>query len=93
MLIPTFIKDPSASLDYGFDWLVRAWLAAGETIVTSVWTVPAGLSMITSGLSGGKSVVWLAGGVVGVTYTVTNTITTSAGRTDERSIQIQVLER
>ena len=35
-------KDPDAVLDYGFDW--SAWLEAGDTIVTSEWIVPEGIT-------------------------------------------------
>jgi hypothetical protein len=37
--------------------------------------------------------VWLSGGTVGERYTVTTRITTSAGRTDDRSIEIWVRQR
>jgi len=37
-----FLKDPDAVLDYGFDW--SDWLADGETISTSTWTVETGIT-------------------------------------------------
>jgi hypothetical protein len=91
---PTLIKDPSAVLDYGFDWRERGWLQEAETVIASSWSIPPALVEVTSGIEGGiKTVVWLSGGLVGQDYTITNQITTSAGRTDERSINLRMRER
>ena len=87
----TYYKDPDATLDYGFDW--SEWLASGETISSSSWTIPTGLTEESSGFSGGIASVWLSGGTAGTNYEITNKITTSAGRTDERSHVIKVRER
>ena len=87
----TFIKDPDAVLDYSVDW--SKWLV-GDQIETSAWFVndpslqPADDSNTTT-----RATIWLAGGEGGQLYTVTNRITTSGGRTDERSFVIQVQER
>ena len=90
-----YIKDPDAVLDYGVDW--SPWLETGETISTSEWTAsPDGLTVMDEpapGMSGTSTLVWLSGGVAGRTYRVTNRITTTAGRIDERSIEIRVRER
>jgi len=94
MITPKMLKDPSAELDYGFNWADRGWLAAGETITTSTWTVPAGLTQLTSGVSGGTvTTVWLSGGAAENDYMITNRIVTSGGRTDERSLIIRVRQR
>lgn len=92
----TFIKDPSAKLDYGVDWSL--WLGA-DTLVTSDWrvatptTAPAGAHLTMAAgpapsIEGKTARVWVEGGVVGVVYELTNTITTTAGRTDERTLRI-----
>lgn len=86
----SFTKDPSAVLDYMIDWL--RWLK-GDTIQTSQWTVPAGLALVSQSNTTTTTTVWLSGGTAGQTYTVTNRITTAAGRTDERSLLIRVEER
>lgn len=85
----TFVKDPSAVLDYGFKW--TDWLN-GDTITTSTWTVSAGLTKGADDVVGGVTSVWLSGGTQDV-YTVTNTVVTQAGRTDERSFTVRVQER
>ena len=84
-------KDPQAVLDYGFDW--SDWLAVGETVSTSSWVVEAGITKDSDTNDSTTTTVWLSGGTAGEDYTVTNTIVTSASRTDERSIIVFVRER
>ena len=86
----TFAKDPDAVLDYAVDW--SRWLA-GDEIATSDWTVPSGLTHVSDSKTTTKATVWLSGGTVGQSYTVTNRITTTGGRTEERSFTIRVEER
>ena len=85
------LKDPSAVLDYAFDW--TGWLAAGETITDHTITADTGITVDSSTESGGKVTVWLSGGTAGINYKVACKITTSAGRTDERTLWIRVVER
>lgn len=82
-----YIKDPSELLDYVEDW-DDYWLAAGETISTSTWTAASGITVSSSSNTTTTATVWLSGGTHGQEYLVTNRITTSAGRTGERSIKI-----
>lgn len=87
----SYIKDPDAVLDYGFDW--DPWLASGETISTSSWVADSGLTVDTSSATSTVATVWLSGGTAGQDYIVTNEIVTSASRTDNRSMLIKVRER
>lgn len=88
-------KDPDAALDYGCDW--SDWLDDGETISESTWVLPDGLTSGEGAQAPSNTdtatVVWLSGGTAGRAYSVTNRITTSAGRTDDRSIIIRVRQR
>lgn len=86
-----FHKDPSAVLDYVFDW--SEWLATGETISSHVVTVPTGITKDSDSEADGKVTVWLSSGTDDTCYTVACKIVTSAGRTDERSIDIRVINR
>lgn len=88
--IKTFVKDPSAKLDYMVDW--SAWLGA-DTIATSIWVTPAGLTASAPSSTTTTATVWLESGTVGSQYLVTNRITTAGGRTNDRSILIQVSEQ
>ena len=87
-----FTKDPQAVLDYTIDW--TKWLdEVGDSIATSTWIVPTGLTKVTETNTTKLATVWLSGGTVGENYTVTNRITTVGGRADDRSITIRVQER
>lgn len=86
-----FQKDPAAVLDWAFDW--SAWLASGETITSRVVTVPTGITKDSDTEAAGKVTVWLSGGTAGMSYSVACKIVTSAGRTDERTIWVQVADR
>jgi hypothetical protein len=87
----TFLKDPDAVLDYSIEW--SKWLV-GDQIQTSTWTVSdAAIEAASDSNTTTRATVWLSGGIAGQAYTVTNRITTSGGRTDERSFTIQVQER
>jgi len=85
------LKDPSAVLDYAFDW--TGWLAAGETITDHTITADTGITVDSSTESDGKVTVWLSGGTAGINYKVACLVETSAGRTDERTLWIKVVER
>ena len=97
-----FTKDPSAILDWAFDWkplthgvsgATSDWLATGETITDYTITADAGITVNSSAEDAGVVTVWLSGGTAGINYKVACLITTSAGRTDERTIWIKVVER
>ena len=86
-------KDPDAVLDYSVDW--AAWLGA-DTIATSTWIVTgpdADLVVDSDSNSTTATTVWLSGGTVFRTYTVTNRITTAQARTDDRSVVISMVDR
>lgn len=84
-----FLKDPAAKKDYAVDWAL--WLA-GDTIAVSTWRAP-GLTVETSENTPSRALAWLSGGVAGAEYTVTNQVTTAAGRVEERSFVVRVEEQ
>jgi len=85
------LKDPSAVLDYVFDW--TEWLAAGETITDHTITADTGIMVDSSTEDAGKVTVWLSGGTAAINYKVACLVETSAGRTDERTLWIRVVDR
>lgn len=87
-------KDPNARLDYGIDW--SDWLPAGDSITSSTWTISgsdAALTQSEESHSSSQTGVWLAGGTLGGQYTVTNHIVTTAGREDDRTLTIMIVQR
>lgn len=91
-----YIKDPDAVVDYTIDWN-DGYLETGETITSSQWSIEPtetdGLSEDASSNDNTTASITLSGGVTHHTYRVTNRITTTGGRTDERSLTIRVAER
>lgn len=87
----TYLKDPDAVSDYTRSWV--RWLAAGDTIQSSSWTVTGGLVIQAESNDDETATVWVSGGTPGVECFATNTITTVGGRTDDRTIRILVRER
>jgi len=81
------VKDPDAVLDYQFDW--SEWLGS-DTISTSTWTVPSGITKDSQSNTTTTTTIWLSGGTAGGEYTVTNQIVTAGGRTEDRSFTIKV---
>ena len=82
-----FVKDPDASLDYGFDW--SAWLGT-DTIATSTWTVDSGITKGATSNTTTTTTVWLSGGTVGTTYNAVNRIVTAGGRTNDHTLTVRV---
>lgn len=86
-----FIKDPDAVLDYTVDW--ATWLGT-DTISTSSWPViPAGITKDSDTNSTTIATIWLSGGTIGETYQLTNRIVTAGGRTDDRTITINIVSK
>lgn len=86
----TLVKDPDSVLDYGFDWSL--WLN-GDTISTSAWTVPVGLTKDSDSATTTTTTIWLSGGTPGQLYPITDRVVTAGGRTDDRSFKLRVQER
>jgi len=88
-------KDPDAVLDYGFNWKKEGspWLEDGETISTSEWTVPTGLTKDSDSKTDTTTTIWLSGGTVGETYRIVNEIITNQTRKENRSIDIVMVDR
>lgn len=89
----TFQKDPAATLDYSVDW--TEFLEDEEVIAASQWTVPSGITQVTTSYTDKKATIWLSGGTLGQTYELVNRITTdnNPARIDERTIVILMVNK
>ena len=81
-------KSPGDVLDYSMDWI--DWLAEGDTITASEWAVPTGITEDSNSATTTVTTIWLSGGTENRSYTLTCKITTTQGRTKERSFIIKV---
>ncbi len=85
-------KDPDSTLDYTLDW--SDWLAGDETIVESTWTL-SGVTSVNESRTTTTTTIFVRGGTVGETASLTNRITTSNAvpRIDERTLLLSIQER
>ena len=88
-------KDPADVLDYQFDITPALSGNDGDAVATLDVAIspanPGDLSLASAAADGARAVLWLAGGQVGTTYSVTLTIGTQGGRTLSRSVLLPVL--
>ena len=84
------IKDPQDIRTYTFDW--SAWLTSlsSDTVATSVWVVPSGLTNVAESNTTVLASVKLSGGTAGTTYTVSNRITTTT-LTQTRQVSFELI--
>lgn len=82
-------KDPNAIKDYSMNW--APWLD-GDTIATSTWIVPTGITKLSDTNTTTTTTIWLSSGTANSTYRLTNRITTAGGRTEDASITIHITE-
>ena len=90
-----FLKDPAASIDYAIDW--AAGYLEGQTIAASTWAVrpedPGAVLVTAVSTAPTRTSATLAGGERGKLYRITNTVTLSDGRSDERTLDVRVEDR
>jgi hypothetical protein len=93
--VAIFVKDPAATIDYGIDWSTE--YLVGQTITVSDWQVTPGgvgaVSIEAHSITPAGTAATLAGGVPGCLYHVTNTVTFSNSRTDQRMLALRVEDR
>ena len=83
-------KAAGATLDYGFLWI--DWLEPDETVESSTWSVSEGVTLSNAQITedGKTTSVMVSGGSDGQRYKLTNTITTSSGRIEQRCISLLI---
>lgn len=89
-VLATWSKDPNAVLDYTLDWSL--WLH-GDTISTSTWTVPGGITKVLDTKTSTTTTIWMSSGTLATSYSVVNKIVTANGRTEERTIVFSLVAR
>lgn len=90
--VGVILKDPDETRALIMDW-TNHLAAPADTIATSSWSVPTGLTLVTHGVVTGnkKTSVTISGGTADTDYIVSNTITTTtSGETLQRSGTLRV---
>jgi hypothetical protein len=90
MSVTRFIHDPQAKLDYSWSWV--SWLAAGETISSQTVTGPTSVTVSGVAQNDGVVTAWIVAATPGTVAVVCH-IVTSAGREDDRTIYLDVMDR
>lgn len=89
-----YLKDPQSRVDYAIDW---GGYLDGQAVAASLWDVrPAeaeGVAVDAASFDLRRTAATLTGGRVGHVYSVTNQVTLTDGRVDQRSITLRVEER
>lgn len=90
-----YLKDPQSRVDYSIDW-GQGYLD-GQTLAASLWAVrpeePGGIAVDEASFDLSRAAATLSGGIAGHLYNVSNRVTLSDGRSDERSITLRVEQR
>lgn len=86
---PDYTKDPDDRIDVSFNWV---GFLDGDTIDTSTFLLPDGLTEFDSSNTTLRTTVWVSGGSAGNLYRVTNRIVTDGGRTKDMTKYVLVVE-
>lgn len=88
----SFKKDPDATLDYTVNW--ADWLTPiADTISTVTWIPGAGLTVVSQSNTATEATAFVSGGTLDDSHILTCRITTTGGRTDDRSITLKIVNR
>ena len=81
-----FNKDPDSIENFTVDWTQAL---DGDTIATSSWIVPSGVTQVAASNTTVLATIKLSGGTLGNTYAVINRITTTtSGETLDETLYI-----
>lgn len=90
-----YLKDPGSRIDYAIDW--GAFYLEGQVVAGSAWSVfpveTGGILVDATSFDLSRTAATLSGGVAGHVYSLSNRVTLSDGRVDERSITLRVEDR
>lgn len=89
-MIATLVHDPNETAPFVIDWSYAIDSEGGEVISSSSWSLDSGITQSSASFSDETATVVVTGGTVGTHYKATNTISTSAGRTYQRTLDIEV---
>lgn len=80
-------KDPDEDIDYTIDWSADL---GEDTIDSSVWTVPLGITDVADSNTTTSTTIRLSGGSLGEIYTLNNHIVTAGGQEFDQTATIRI---
>lgn len=87
---PDFLKDPDSTEDFAFNWVMDL---GGDTISSSTFSLPDGLTEVSTASTESVTQIFVSGGDCGQTYRITNRVVTTGGRTFDKTIRVYVREQ
>lgn len=84
---PDFVKDQNSTEDFPFNWAPEL---DGDTIATSAFSLPDGLTSVSTANTTTTTTIFVSGGTCDSLYRITNRVTTAGGRTWDKTIRILV---
>ncbi len=84
-------KDPDEIVDYDLSW-VDQMTDDTDTITSSTWTVPTGITKNSDSMTTTRTKIWLSGGTTGEAYVFVNRVVTTGGRTLDQSVKLKMKE-
>jgi hypothetical protein len=64
-----------------------------DTIQSSTWTLPSGITKQSDSYITGVATIWIEGGTAGQTYPFSHTFVTTEGRTHNKFIDLRIQEQ
>lgn len=87
--VKTFYQSETETLDYKVNY-VNDLKRFNDTIISSTWTVEGELIVVSDSFDDYTAIGFLSGGIIGNTYEVLNSVTTSQGRIIETPMYIEI---
>jgi hypothetical protein len=88
-ILHTFTQTPEENLDYFLDYQ-RELDPLDDEIISSAWSLPDVLTATNADFDGMKAWVFIAGGVEGQIYPISNLVRTQAGRTYAKFFRLKI---
>lgn len=90
MALGTITKRAADILIYTADF--SQWLASGDSVASCTWTIPTGLTQVTTSTSSTTATCKISGGTLNATYTITFAmVTTVSTETKTETFIIRII--
>ena len=76
--------------DFQINWVAEL---GTDTISTTAWVLATGITKDSDSSTSTTTTAWISGGTVGMTYKLTNTITTAGSRTHVKIFHLRIQDQ
>ena len=86
-----YLQGSGDTVDYGIDWSdFLEGVSPIDSIATSNWSAGGGIALANGANSTTQATIEVSGGTAGRDYVLTNTVTTTGGRTKSQQIVVRI---